>query len=299
MKAKFSGTGVALVTPFRKQGTIDFTTLENLVETVIKSKVDYIVALGTTSEAATMNERERTAIIDNIIEVVKGRVPIVLGLGGNNTLDIVDKIKNMDFTGIDGILSVSPYYNKPQQRGIYLHYKSISEVSPVPIIMYNVPGRTGVNMHPETTARLALECKNIVGFKAASVNLEQIKRLLEIKPDTLDVLSGDDALTYEIMKAGGVGVISVFGNVYPKEFVAFVRLMQQGRYNDAKVLNESYSEVYKLLFADGNPAGAKAQLSNMGYIKNVLRLPLVPANEEVREALREAGEKLQAGSILY
>jgi 4-hydroxy-tetrahydrodipicolinate synthase len=154
-------------------------------------------------------------------------------------------------------------------------------------------------MHPETTARLALECKNIVGFKAASGNLEQIKRLLEIKPDTLDVLSGDDALTYEIMKAGGVGVISVFGNVYPKEFVAFVRLMQQGRYNDAKVLNESYSEVYKLLFADGNPAGAKAQLSNMGYIKNVLRLPLVPANEEVREALREAGEKLQAGSILY
>lgn len=190
MKVKFSGTGVALVTPFRKQGMIDFTTLENLLETIIESKVDYIVALGTTSEAATMTDRERTALIDNILEVVNGRLPIVLGMGGNNTMDIVDKIKNTDFSGIDGILSVSPYYNKPQQRGIYLHYKSISEVSPVPIIMYNVPGRTACNVTAETTLQIATDCPNIVATKEASGNISQVMEILRNKPDGFSVKIG-------------------------------------------------------------------------------------------------------------
>ena len=291
--------GVAIITPFTETNEVDYAALERLVDLHLNSGTDFLCVQGTTGETPTLTMEEKRTIRKRIIEQVDGRMGIMLGCGGNNTQAVINELQTEDFTGVDGILCVVPYYNKPNQEGMYRHFKAIADSTTLPIYLYNVPGRTGVNMHPETTARLALECNNIIGFKAASGNLDQIKRLLAIKPDTLDVLSGDDALTYEIMKAGGVGVISVFGNVYPKEFVAFIRLMQEGRYDDARVLNENYSEVYKLLFADGNPGGAKAQLSNMGYIKNVLRLPLVPASEEVREALREAGEKLQAGSILY
>jgi 4-hydroxy-tetrahydrodipicolinate synthase len=285
MKAKFSGTGVALVTPFRKQGTIDFTTLENLVETVIKSKVDYIVALGTTSEAATMNERERTAIIDNIIEVVNGRVPIVLGLGGNNTLDIVDKIKNMDFTGIDGILSVSPYYNKPQQRGIYLHYKSISEVSPVPIIMYNVPGRTACNITAETTLQIASDCSNIVATKEASGNISQVMEILRNKPDGFSVISGDDALTLPMMAMGATGVISVAANAFPKEMSEMVNYALKGDLKKALPLHYKLLPIMNALFEEGNPAGVKAALEIKGIISNNLRLPLVKVSKPLYNKL--------------
>lgn len=285
MKAKFSGTGVALVTPFRKQGTIDFTTLENLVETVIKSKVDYIVALGTTSEAATMNERERTAIIDNIIEVVNGRVPIVLGLGGNNTLDIVDKIKNMDFTGIDGILSVSPYYNKPQQRGIYLHYKSISEVSPVPIIMYNVPGRTACNITAETTLQIAADCSNIVATKEASGNISQVMEILRNKPDGFSVISGDDALTLPMMAMGATGVISVAANAFPKEMSEMVNYALKGDLKKALPLHYKLLPIMNALFEEGNPAGVKAALEIKGIISNNLRLPLVKVSKPLYNKL--------------
>lgn len=285
MKAKFSGTGVALVTPFRKQGTIDFTTLENLVETVIKSKVDYIVALGTTSEAATMNERERTAIIDNIIEVVNGRVPIVLGLGGNNTLDIVDKIKNMDFTGIDGILSVSPYYNKPQQRGIYLHYKSISEVSPVPIIMYNVPGRTSCNITAETTLQIAADCSNIVATKEASGNISQVMEILRNKPDGFSVISGDDALTLPMMAMGATGVISVAANAFPKEMSEMVNYALKGDLKKALPLHYKLLPIMNALFEEGNPAGVKAALEIKGIISNNLRLPLVKVSKPLYNKL--------------
>ncbi|MBO7201032.1 MAG: 4-hydroxy-tetrahydrodipicolinate synthase [Bacteroidales bacterium] len=285
MKAKFSGTGVALVTPFRKQGTIDFTTLENLVETVIKSKVDYIVALGTTSEAATMNERERTAIIDNIIEVVNGRVPIVLGLGGNNTLDIVDKIKNMDFTGIDGILSVSPYYNKPQQRGIYLHYKSISEVSPVPIIMYNVPGRTACNVTAETTLQIATDCPNIIATKEASGNISQVMEILRNKPDGFSVISGDDALTLPMIAMGATGVISVAANAFPKEMSEMVNYALKGDLKKALPLHYKLLPIMNALFEEGNPAGVKAALEIKGIISNNLRLPLVKVSKPLYNKL--------------
>ena len=285
MKAKFSGTGVALVTPFRKQVTIDFTTLENLVETVIKSKVDYIVALGTTSEAATMNERERTAIIDNIIEVVNGRVPIVLGLGGNNTLDIVDKIKNMDFTGIDGILSVSPYYNKPQQRGIYLHYKSISEVSPVPIIMYNVPGRTACNVTAETTLQIATDCPNIIATKEASGNISQVMEILRNKPDGFSVISGDDALTLPMIAMGATGVISVAANAFPKEMSEMVNYALKGDLKKALPLHYKLLPIMNALFEEGNPAGVKAALEIKGIISNNLRLPLVKVSKPLYNKL--------------
>jgi 4-hydroxy-tetrahydrodipicolinate synthase len=247
---------------------------------------------GTTGETPTLSIEEKRNIRKRVIEQVNGRMGIMLGCGGNNTQAVINELQNEDFTGVDGILCVVPYYNKPNQEGMYRHFKAIADSTTLPIYLYNVPGRTGVNMQPETTIRLAKECSNIIGFKAASGNLEQIKRLIAEKPDTLDVLSGDDGLTYDIMKAGGVGVISVFGNVYPKECVELVRMLEQKRYDEAKELSDRYSEMFRLLFADGNPGGAKAQLSNLGYVKNVLRLPLVPVREDVCEALRIEGEKL-------
>lgn len=291
---RMRGMGVAIVTPFTETNEVDYAALEKLVDLHLNSGTDFLCVQGTTGETPTLTIDEKRNIRKRIIKQVDGRMGIMLGCGGNNTRAVIEELQNEDFTGVDGILSVVPYYNKPSQEGLYQHFKAIANSTSLPIYLYNVPGRTGLNMHPKTTVRLANECKNIIGFKAASGNIEQIKYLLKIKPDTLDVLSGDDGLTYEIMKAGGVGVISVFGNVYPKEFVSFIRLMQQGKYDEAKELNDRYSEIYKLLFADGNPGGAKAQLSNLGYIKNILRLPLTPVREEISEALRLADEKLQA-----
>ncbi|MBQ8735212.1 MAG: 4-hydroxy-tetrahydrodipicolinate synthase [Bacteroidaceae bacterium] len=293
---RMRGMGVAIVTPFTETNEVDYAALEKLVDLHLNSGTDFLCVQGTTGETPTLTIDEKRNIRKRIIKQVDGRMGIMLGCGGNNTRAVIEELQNEDFTGVDGILSVVPYYNKPSQEGLYQHFKAIANSTSLPIYLYNVPGRTGLNMHPETTVRLANECKNIIGFKAASGNIEQIKYLLKIKPDTLDVLSGDDGLTYEIMKAGGVGVISVFGNVYPKEFVSFIRLMQQGKYDEAKELNDRYSEIYKLLFADGNPGGAKAQLSNLGYIKNILRLPLTPVREEISEALRLADEKLQAAN---
>ena len=285
MKVKFSGTGVALVTPFRKQGMIDFTTLENLLETIIESKGDYIVALGTTSEAATMTDRERTALIDNILEVVNGRLPIVLGMGGNNTMDIVDKIKNTDFSGIDGILSVSPYYNKTQQRGIYLHYKSISEVSPVPIIMYNVPGRTACNVTAETTLQIATDCPNIVATKEASGNISQVMEILRNKPDGFSVISGDDALTLPMISLGATGVISVIANAFPKEMSDMVNYSLKGDFKKALPLHYKLLPIMNALFEEGNPAGVKAALEIKGIISNNLRLPLTKISKPLYNKL--------------
>ncbi len=285
--------GVAIITPFTETNEVDYAALEKLVDMHLNSGTDFLCVQGTTGETPTLSIDEKRNIRKRVIEQVDGRMGIMLGCGGNNTQAVINELQTEDFTGVDGILCVVPYYNKPNQEGLYHHFKAIADSTALPIYLYNVPGRTGVNMQPETTIRLAKECKNIIGFKAASGNIEQIKRLIANKPDTLDVLSGDDGLTYEIMKAGGVGVISVFGNVYPKECVEMVRLLQDGKYEEAKVLSERYSEIFKLLFVDGNPGGAKAQLSNLGYIKNILRLPLVPVREDVREALRVEGEKLK------
>ena len=290
---RMRGMGVAIITPFTETNEVDYAALERLVDLHLNSGTDFLCVQGTTGETPTLSIEEKRNIRKRVIEQVNGRMGIMLGCGGNNTQAVINELQTEDFTGVDGILCVVPYYNKPNQEGMYRHFKAIADSTTLPIYLYNVPGRCGVNMQPETTIRLANECKNIIGFKAASGNIEQIKKLIAMKPDTLDVLSGDDGLTYEIMKAGGVGVISVFGNVYPKECVELVRLLEQKRYDEAKELSDSYSEMFRLLFADGNPGGAKAQLSNMGYVKNILRLPLVPVREDVCEALRIEGERLK------
>ena len=290
---RMRGMGVAIITPFTETNEVDYAALERLVDLHLNSGTDFLCVQGTTGETPTLSIEEKRNIRKRVIEQVNGRMGIMLGCGGNNTQAVINELQTEDFTGVDGILCVVPYYNKPNQEGMYRHFKAIADSTTLPIYLYNVPGRCGVNMQPETTIRLANECKNIIGFKAASGNIEQIKKLIALKPDTLDVLSGDDGLTYEIMKAGGVGVISVFGNVYPKECVELVRMLEQKRYDEAKELSDRYSEMFRLLFADGNPGGAKAQLNNMGYVKNILRLPLVPVREDVCEALRIEGERLK------
>ncbi len=281
MKTSFTGTGVALVTPFRKQGgNIDFSSLESLINNIIESKVDYIVMLGTTSEYATMTLKERSALAENILEMIGGRVPVVMGIGGNDTLQIVDTIKHTDFTGISGILSVSPYYNKPQQRGIYLHYKNISDVSPVPIIMYNVPGRTASNIAPETTLQLAEECSNIVAIKEASGNMNQIMQILRNRPEHFSVISGDDALTLPMMAAGASGVISVIANTLPEQMSQMVRCCLKGDFKKALPLHNRLLPVMNALFEEGNPAGVKAALEIQHKISSgYVRLPLVKVSK--------------------
>ncbi len=276
----FSGTGVALVTPFRRQQeTVDFTKLENLIEHIITSGVDYIVALGTTSEAATMTESERAAVLAFIVETVSGRCPIMLGLGGNNTLNLTDTIARTNFDGIAGLLSVTPFYNKPNQRGLMQHYRSVAEASPVPVVMYNVPGRTGVNMTAETTLTLAAECPNIIGIKEASGNIHQVMELLRHRPDGFRVISGDDSLTYPMLALGADGVISVIANALPAEMASMVHLALKGDFKKALPLHNRMLPLMNAIFDEGNPTGIKALLEIEGSITNTLRLPLVKASK--------------------
>jgi len=273
------GTGVALVTPFHNYGTIDFTSLGKLVNHVIEGGVDFLVALGTTSEAPVLSCDEKTAVLNHIIEVNERRIPIVVGVGGNNTQHIVDSMKSMDFDGISGILSVAPYYNKPNQKGLYYHFKSIAAVSPVPIILYNVPGRTSSNITAETTLKLAHEFENIQGIKEASGNLGQIMEIIKYMPEGFAVLSGDDAITYPMMALGAEGVISVVANAFPREFSEMVKLSLNEKYDAASKIHYNLLDVINTLFEDGNPAGIKAALEYMGILNNNLRLPLVKANK--------------------
>lgn len=276
----FSGTGVALVTPFRKQQeSVDFTKLENLIENIISSGVNYIVALGTTSEAATMTESERSAVQEFIVETVNGRIPIMLGLGGNNTLSLTDTIAATNFDGISGILSVAPYYNKPNQRGLLQHYRSVAEASPVPVVLYNVPGRTGVNISVETTLTLAEECPNIVGIKEASGNMAQVMELLRCRPEGFSVISGDDALTLPMLALGADGVISVMANALPQEMSQMVKLAMKGDIKKALPLHYAMLPLMNAIFEEGNPTGIKALMEIEGLINNVLRLPLVKASK--------------------
>lgn len=293
MQKRLTGAGVAIITPFTQTGDIDYPALEALVQMHLDCGTDFICVHGTTGETPTLTLEEKRESRKRIIKQVAGRIPIMLGVGGNNTRAIVEELKNEDFTGIDAILSIVPYYNKPNQEGMYQHFKAIAAATELPIYLYNVPGRTGVNMLPETTVRLAKECKNIVGLKAASGNLQQISRLMDIKPEGFDVLSGDDVLTVDIMKMGGVGVISVFANAFPTELANLVNAMKAGNVEEAIRLNSAYSEMYRLLFVEGNPAGAKAALSIMGKCENVLRLPLVPVSEAVEQDMKKAIAALQ------
>lgn len=287
MKAKpFSGTGVALITPFRKQQeNVDFTKLEHLIETIIASGVDYIVALGTTSEAATMTESERAAVQEFIVETVSGRLPIMLGMGGNNTLRLTDTIAATNFEGISGILSVAPFYNKPNQRGLVQHFKSVAEASPVPVIIYNVPGRTGVNIAAETTITLANECPNIVGIKEASGNMSQVMEILRQRPEGFSVISGDDSLTLPMLAMGADGVISVMANALPKEMSQMVKLALKGDIRKALPLHYRMLPLMNAIFDEGNPTGIKALMEMQGQINNVLRLPLVKASKQLTNKL--------------
>ncbi|MBO4741420.1 MAG: 4-hydroxy-tetrahydrodipicolinate synthase [Bacteroidales bacterium] len=288
MKLLFSGTGVALITPFRKQGTIDFSTLERLIDNIMENKVDYIVMLGTTSEVATLSQKERFALSENILEMINGRVPVVMGIGGNDTTAIADTIQKTDFTGISGILSVAPYYNKPQQRGLYMHYKRIAEVAPVPVIMYNVPGRTGCNIAAETTLQLAEECPNIVAVKEASGNMAQIMNILNNKPDRFSVLSGDDALTLPMMSLGATGVISVVANAFPAQMSQMVNYCLKGDFKKALPIHRQLLPIANALFEEGNPSGVKAALEIQGMIESsTVRLPLVKVSKTLYNKLSQ------------
>lgn len=284
-KGLFNGTGVALITPFRKQETIDFSKLEDLINHIISSGIDYIVALGTTSEAATMTATERTALQDFIVETTNGRVPIMLGIGGNNTRQVTDTIAQTNFDGISGILSVAPFYNKPNQKGIALHFKQIADASPVPVIIYNVPGRTGVNIAADTTIQIAHECPNIIGIKEASGNISQVMEILRNKPEHFKVISGDDALTYPMIALGASGVISVVANALPKEMSDMVRYALKGDWKRALPLHYKMIPMMNALFEEGNPTGVKALLEIEGRISNYLRMPLVKASKTLQNKI--------------
>lgn len=284
---KLVGMGVALVTPFTADGSVDFDALGRLVEYQIKNKADYLVILGTTAETPTLLEQEKEAIKSFIVERVAGRVPLVLGVGGNCTASVVEQAKNVDPRTFSAILSVTPYYNKPSQEGIYQHYKAVAESSSVPVILYNVPGRTGVNMTAQTTLRLAREFDNIVAIKEASGNITQMDEIIENKPENFVVISGDDGVTFPLITLGAVGVISVIGNAFPAEFSKMVRLALNGEYESARKIHAKFNELFSLLFVDGNPAGVKSMLSMMGFIENRLRLPLVPTSIATDERMKQ------------
>lgn len=283
----FKGLGIALITPFNASGAVDYVVLKQLVEYQLKNGADFFCILATTGETPTLTDDEKQRIKELVVEVVAGRVPILMGCGGNNTAAIVEELHTRDFSGIDGILSVCPYYNKPSQEGLYQHFKTIANATDMKVVLYNVPGRTGVNMKAETTARLARDCKNIVAVKEASGNLEQVDEIIKNKPDTFDVISGDDALTFPMIACGAVGVISVIGNALPKEFSRMLRLEQNGEFEPARKIHHMFTDLFNLLFVDGNPAGVKAMLHEMGMIENVLRLPLVPTRLTTMQKISE------------
>ena len=288
IRNKFKGLGIALVTPFTKEGQVDFTALRHLLDYQLSNGIDFICLLGTTAETPTLSAEERQQVKDLVVEKVNGQVPILMGCGGNNTAAVVEQIQTGDFKGIEGILSVCPYYNKPSQEGLYQHFKAIAAAAAtrnLSVVLYNVPGRVGVNMTAETTLRLANECENIVAIKEASGNFTQIDDIIKNKPDNFDVISSDDGITFPLITLGAVGVISVIGNALPKEFSRMVRLALNGDYQNALTIHHKFTELFKLLFVDGNPAGVKAMLNSMGLIENELRLPLVPSRISTMEKI--------------
>lgn len=274
---KFKGLGVALITPFTTTGEVDYTALRRLLDYQISNGVDFLCILATTGETPCLTSEEKLKIKDIVVEKFAGRIPILMGCGGNNTSAVVHALKTEDFSGVDGVLSVCPYYNKPSQEGLYQHFKTIAAATSLPVVLYNVPGRVGVNMTAHTTLRLARDCENIVAIKEASGNFTQIDDIIKNKPENFDVISGDDGITFPLITLGAVGVISVIGNALPKEFSRMVRLALNGDYSPALHIHHKFTELFKLLFVDGNPAGVKAMLNAMGLIENELRLPLVPA----------------------
>ncbi len=287
------GMGIALVTPFKADGSVDYEALVKLVEYQVQNGTDYLVVLGTTAETPTLTETEKAEIKRLVVTQVRRRVPVVLGVGGNCTRTVVDTLRQADLQDVDAILSVVPYYNKPSQEGIFRHYEAIAEATTRPVILYNVPGRTGTNMTAEMTLRLARTFRNIVAVKEASGNIKQMNDIIKNKPADFQVISGDDGITYPLIALGAVGVISVIGNAFPREFSRMVRLALEGDYDNARVIHSRFMELFDLLFVDGNPAGVKSMLNMMGFIENRLRLPLVPTRLTTYEKIREILNRLQ------
>lgn len=291
---KFHGTGVALVTPFNANGSVDFDGLKNLINYQIEGKVEYLVSLGTTGEASTLNKDEKKKIWEFTAEINNGRLPLIAGIGGNDTRAIAQNIKDFEVSGYDAILSASPYYNKPTQEGIYQHYKALSESSSLPIFLYNVPGRTGSNISAETTCRLATDLKNIIAIKEASGNFDQFNQIMRDKPADFMLISGDDPVAMPMISIGAVGVISVIGNALPKQLSDMIRLCLAGDFAKALPLHLSLIEFTRLMFAEGNPAGVKAALKYLGVCEDNLRLPLVQVSSKIREAIIAEANKITA-----
>jgi 4-hydroxy-tetrahydrodipicolinate synthase len=297
MYEKFRGAGVALITPFHDSGNIDFGSFEKLLEHVINNGIHYLVVLGTTGESATLSRDEKTAVTNFVIEVVNKRVPLVLGLGGNNTQEVINTIKAASFANIDAILSVSPYYNKPQQRGIYNHYKAIAAACPVPVILYNVPGRTSSNITAETTLKLAYDLNNIIGIKEASGNLLQCMEIIKNRPPGFLVISGDDALTFPLLTLGADGVISVVANGFPGELSRMVDQALEGNINEANKIHYQLLDIINALFMDGSPSGIKAALEMLNICKNHVRLPLVKVSKTTETLLKDLVERFQKENL--
>ena len=284
---------MALITPFKEDGSVDYTALVRLVEYQLQNGTDFLCVLGTTAETPTLTSEEKKKIKETVIERVAGRIPILLGISSNCTQTVIDTLQKEDFTGVDAVLVAVPYYNKPSQEGIYQHYKAIAQASQLPIVLYNVPGRTGVNMTAETTLRLARDFDNIVAIKEASGNITQMDDIIKNKPTNFDVISGDDGITFPLITLGAVGVISVIGNAFPREFSRMTRLALAGDYANALTIHHKFTELFKLLFVDGNPAGVKAMLNMMGMIENRLRLPLVPTRITTFEEMKKILDSLK------
>jgi 4-hydroxy-tetrahydrodipicolinate synthase len=280
------GLGVAMVTPFKKDLTPDLPALKKLTEFLINGGVDYLVVMGTTGESVTLDKEDKKAVLDTVLSTNAGRKPVVLGVGGNNTFEVANQLSRVDATGLTAVLSVTPYYNKPTQNGLFEHYKALSESSKLPIILYNVPGRTSVNLLPDTVSRIAFDCRNVIGIKEASGNIEQIMTVIHETPKEFLVISGDDALTLPLIAAGADGVISVVGNAFPKEFGAMVHAALENKFDEARPIHYKLLEIIQNLFVEGNPAGIKEVLAHLDICENYMRLPLVPVSQNTSERLR-------------
>lgn len=293
LRAKFTGTGIAIVTPFNADGKIDWESFGKLIEFWIKGRVEYLVVLGTTGESATVHGAEKQEVFSFVKEKVAGRLPIVAGIGGNDTQEVTEGFRSFDLSGYDAILSVSPYYNKPNQEGIFQHYKALDAATPLPIIMYNVPGRTGQSVTAETQLRIARECKNIFATKEASGNFDLINQIIRNKPADFMVISGDDPITLQLIAGGAEGLISVVANAYPDDYSEMVRLCLKGEFEKARLLHYKYIDIISSMFTEGSPSGVKAYLSEMGLCQNTFRLPVWPVSEphhtKIKALMRSAG----------
>ena len=287
LRKKFTGTGIAIVTPFHEDGKIDWKSFKKLIEFWIEGKVEYLVVLGTTGESATVHGQEKQEVFSFVSETVNARLPLVAGIGGNDTAEVIEGFKEFDLKGYDAILSVSPYYNKPNQEGLFQHYKALNAATPLPIIMYNVPSRTGMNVTADTQLRIARECTNIFATKEASGNFEQINHIIKYKPADFMVISGDDPITLPMIACGAEGLISVVANAYPADYSEMVRLCLSGKFTQAHQLHYKYTDIIASMFAEGSPSGVKAYLNEMGLCENSFRLPVYKVSDKHRQRIRE------------